>query len=172
MEKQTEFFLQDYTKTNFPDESFDIVWAIESVCHSLDKEAFLKESYRILKFGGKLVVADGFLERAPQDEKEKTMLRNFLKGMVLDNLTEPTVFGNSMCEFGFRNIKNFDKTEAILPTASRMARMSRWSWPFSIVTTWLGLTPRLLVDNNRAGIDQYYLSKNRIITYRIFVSEK
>lgn len=171
-EKQTEFCLQDYTKTNFPNESFDIVWAIESVCHALDKKAFLKEAHRILKPSGKLAVADGFLERVPQNEKEKRTLHNFLKGMVLDNLIEATTFENSMREIGFKNIKNVDKTEAILPTASRMARMSRWSWPFSIVTTWLGLTPRILVDNNRAGINQYYLFKNRIITYRIFVSEK
>jgi len=50
-----------------------------------------------------------------------------------------------------------------------MARMSRWSWP---LTTCLHLTPQLLVDNNRAGIDQFYLFKNRILTYRVFVAEK
>lgn len=169
---EIEFYLKDYSKTNFPDASFDIVWAIESVCHAISKRDFLKEAHRLLKPGGRLVIADGFLEHEPSNTLEKKKLANFLKGLVLDNLVTATEFECSMNDIGFTNIKNMDKTEAILPTAIRMTRMSRWSWPFSVITTWLGLTPRLLVDNNRAGIDQYYLFKNRILTYRVFVGEK
>jgi len=172
VESETEFYLQDYTKTDFPDASFDIVWSIESACHAIHKQDFLKEAYRLLKPGGRLVVADGFLEHNPNDRSEEKQLANFLKGMALDNLAAPTRFMEWMKEARFKNIKNIDKTEAIIPTATKMARMSRWSWPLSVITTGLGLTPRLLIDNNRAGIDQYYLFKNRNLTYRVFVGEK
>lgn len=172
LEDRTEFYLGDYTNTSFPDESFDVVWAIESVCHALDKRVFLKEVYRLLRPDGRLVIADGFLKRKPQNNREETLLRNFFSGLALDNLAWSQVFEASITKIGFKNVENFDKTKEILPTATTLARMSRWSWPLSIVTTWLRITPRLLVDNNRAGIDQYYLIKNGIITYRVFVAEK
>ena len=172
LEKQTEFYLQDYTKTSFSDASFDIVWAIESVCHAEDKSAFLKEAYRLLRSGGRLAIADGFLERLPRNQVEEKKLKSFIKGMALDNLAQSASFENALNESGFKNIKNLDKTEAILPTAIKMARMSRWSWPVSVFTTWLHITPKLLAANNRAGIDQLYLFKNRLLSYRIFVAEK
>lgn len=172
LEKQIEFFLQDYTQTDFPEGSFDVVWAIESVCHAVDKSAFLREAYRLLTPKGRLIIADGFLEREPRNKKEETLLRNFLQGLALDNLAESKKFEGMMHVAGFRNVQNWDKTEAILPTAVALARMSRWSLPLSKVTTWLRLTPQLLVDNNRAGVDQLPLVQNRILTYRIFLAEK
>lgn len=169
---KVEFFLEDYTKTHFPDGSFDVVWAIESVCHATDKMLFLKEAYRLLKPGGRLVVSDGFVEREAHDEKEIKLLCNFLKGFAVDDLARTKSFGEMVKEAGFRDVKSWDETKAIVPTSRSMARMSRWSLPLSTLTTWLGLTPQLLVDNNRAGIDQQYLFSNRVLTYRIFVGGK
>jgi len=172
LEKQTEFSLQDYTKTDFPDGSFDIVWAIESVCYAVEKPDFLCEAYRLLKYGGRLVVADGFLEREPEQENEKRMLKNFLHGWALDNLAASRKFEGMLHAVGFHDVQNWDKTEDILPTAIALWRMSRFSLPLSIFTTWLGLTPQLLVGNNKAGIDQLPLFQNRVLTYRIFLAEK
>lgn len=172
LEKQTEFSLQDFTKTNFPDGTFDVVWAIESVCYALDKSIFLKEAYRVLKPGGHIIVGDGFLERLPQNEKEVTMLKNFLKGWALDNLAESKNFEHILKIAGFRNIQDWDMTEAILPTAVFMARLCQWAWPVAVFTAWLHLTPRLLADNNRAGINQFDLFKQRVFTWRIFLAEK
>ena len=42
------FSVIDYLQTGFPNESFDVVWAIESVCHAEKKEDFLEEAYRVL----------------------------------------------------------------------------------------------------------------------------
>ena len=54
----------DYQNTGLPGESFDAVYALESSCHArgADKSELLTEAHRLLRPGGRLVVADGFLD--------------------------------------------------------------------------------------------------------------
>jgi cyclopropane fatty-acyl-phospholipid synthase-like methyltransferase len=169
---RVSFSLQDYTHTNFPDSSFDVVWALESACHAIDKSSFLKEAFRLLKPSGRLVVGDGFLEKTNLGPDEYEMFQNFLTGLSLHNLAEAKTFEELLKSIGFKNVRSMDKTEEILPTSEAMAKMSRWGLPLSKFTARLGLTPQLLEDNNRAGIDQLRLFKNRVLTYRIFVAQK
>ena len=60
MHKKVSFEQKDYTNTLYPANSFDVVWAVESVCYADDKSDFLKEAHRILKHGGRLIIADFF----------------------------------------------------------------------------------------------------------------
>ena len=82
---KTEFKIDDFLKTSFSDNIFDIVWAIESVCHTENKIDFLAEAYRILKPGGRVIVADGFLMRDVLTIEEK-LYEDFLAGLALPNL--------------------------------------------------------------------------------------
>ncbi len=54
---RTHFQVADALKMPFPDHSFDLVWSMESGEHMPDKEQFLRECVRVLKPGGKLLVA-------------------------------------------------------------------------------------------------------------------
>ncbi len=56
----------DYEDTILPRNSYDGVYALESSCHArgADKGALLAEAHRLLRSGGRLVVADGFLAGA------------------------------------------------------------------------------------------------------------
>jgi len=49
-----------YMKTSYSKNYFDRIFALESVIYSPNKNEFLKEMYRILKPGGKLVILDIF----------------------------------------------------------------------------------------------------------------
>ena len=53
-----KFKQADYAATGFPDASFDVVWALESLCHAEEKISFYHESARILRPGGRLVIAE------------------------------------------------------------------------------------------------------------------
>lgn len=53
----TTFLECDALNLGFADNSFDIVWAVESEPHMPDKEIFVREMVRVLKPGGILVIA-------------------------------------------------------------------------------------------------------------------
>ena len=56
------FRLADAMENPFPDESFDGAYAIESLMHMPDKEAALGHIARVLRPGGRLVIAEHSLE--------------------------------------------------------------------------------------------------------------
>lgn len=53
-----QFQVDDAMNLSFPDASFDVVWSVEAGPHMPDKAVFAKELLRVLKPGGRLVVAD------------------------------------------------------------------------------------------------------------------
>ncbi|PSB03789.1 methyltransferase domain-containing protein [Merismopedia glauca] len=54
---RTHFQVADAQAMPFADNSFDLVWSLESGEHMPDKVKFLQECYRVLKPGGKLLFA-------------------------------------------------------------------------------------------------------------------
>jgi cyclopropane fatty-acyl-phospholipid synthase-like methyltransferase len=45
---RARFLVADYVRTPFPDASFDVVWALESVVHAESQEMFVCEAARLL----------------------------------------------------------------------------------------------------------------------------
>jgi len=52
----TDFLLQSYMETDFPNHCFDSIFALESTVYARNKRAFVKEMSRILKPGGRFIV--------------------------------------------------------------------------------------------------------------------
>ena len=167
-----DFQKRDFMRTRFPDAQFNVFWAVESLCHASDKRGVLKEAYRVLKPGGRVVIADGFLDREPGDAGEAKNLRSFCGGLAVPELARPNDFAAALAAAGFGSIQRWDKTEAIVKSSRRMRRMSLWSWPLSVLTERAGLTPSLLTANNRAGIDQFALFRRRVLGYYVFAAKK
>jgi len=168
----TKFYMKDFINTGFQDESFDIVWAIESVCHAEKKLDFLKEAFRLLKKDGKIIVADGFLKRDARNDKEKQMIKDFIDGLELPNLCGFDQFKKSLEEVGFKNIKFWDKTQEILPSSKRLYNMCRVGYPIAKITEKLRITSEILTQNNLAGIVQYEAVKIGLGGYGVFYGEK
>lgn len=172
VESKVQFFNKNFTRTKFHDESFDVVWAIESVCHATDKSDLLNEAYRILKKGGRLVLADGFLKRDPINEHERKINSDFCIGLQLPNMVKFSDFEKKLHASGFRNIIAEDKSDEALPSSKKLYNMCRIGYPISKVTGLLGLTPKLLTLNNLAGIKQYEGGNSGLFCYGVFYAKK
>ena len=169
---KTEFYLNDFVNTGFPEHSFDVVWAEESSCYAENKKVFLQEAYRILRRGGKVIVADGFLYREPQSEQEENLYRDFLDGLVLPNLANIKQFRTDMEAVGFRNIKFWDKTKETEPSSKIMYRRVKLFYPLAKFFNFLHIIPDLLINNSKAGLAQWGLVKSGLGGYGVFYGEK
>lgn len=117
LQGQCSFEQQDFLATTFPDESFDIVWAQESSCHTLEKKAFVNEMYRVLKPGGRFVIEDWFRPKRPYHPDDEKLFHDWLRGWAIEDLpTREEIVGDCR-EAGFVDVKLDDITPHMLRSA-------------------------------------------------------
>lgn len=116
-----KFEQKDFTATGFADKSFDIIWAIESVCHAPDKSAFLKEAFRILKKDGRLIMADFFKKEYLQG-KDAQQIKQWAHGWAVEDFSTKEEFEKQLKHAGFSEIKTEDASNAIMRSAKKLYR--------------------------------------------------
>ena len=115
-----DFKRMNYCATEFPDQSFDVVWGCESICYADDKEQFIKEAWRLLRPGGRLIVADGFVTTF--ENNEHPVIRRWLDGWQVNYLETPGRFSGFMKEAGFTNMKYRDISKETVHSSRRLYR--------------------------------------------------
>ena len=84
VDDKVSFAIMDYCNTSFESNSFDVVWACESVSSAVDKVEFIKEAYRVLKKGG-----TGIFQVPIDMKREKT----FQDDSITNKLERNKIFG-------------------------------------------------------------------------------
>jgi cyclopropane fatty-acyl-phospholipid synthase-like methyltransferase len=161
------FARQDFTHTDFPDGSFDVIWAIESICHAPDKREFLAEARRLLKPGGRLIVADGFRSRRPFNSDEEWALQRWLSGWAVPDLMTADEFTDAARQVGFAHVRLDDITTNILPSARQMYRLARVLYPLGILQRVLRLVTNPQLANARSALEQYQTLRRGLWFYGI-----
>jgi cyclopropane fatty-acyl-phospholipid synthase-like methyltransferase len=161
------FEINNYSSTNYPDESFDVVWAIESVCHAAEKADFLREAHRILKKGGRLIMADFFSNSMNHSKDKNNMLNLWAATWAIPEFENIKIFEEKAAREGFKNIEIHDATKNITPSAFRLHLAF---YPGIVVDTFLrliGQRNRLQKANVWSTYYQYHSLKKGLWSYQI-----
>ncbi|TMI75060.1 MAG: methyltransferase domain-containing protein [Bacteroidetes bacterium] len=168
----TGFEVMDYCNTSFGSESFDVIWGCESICYADDKEKFIREAFRLLKQGGRLVVADGFVTKF--ENNEHPVIRQWLDGWQVNYLETPERFNQFMQQAGFGEISCRDISSN---TRQSSRRLLRFYYLASLYVAWKKLsfsnrTTEMQKNNIRACKYQYYGMQKSLWQYWLFTARK
>ncbi|MEQ9363198.1 MAG: methyltransferase domain-containing protein [Leptospirales bacterium] len=169
---KVEFLERDFTDTGFADESFSVVWAVESVCHAPDKSDFLREAFRILRPGGRLILCDGFASREAFEAPDEKLMRRWANGWAVESLESDRAFRDGAREVGFENIRYNDITTNILPSSKRLYRLAVPTLIFGRLAQFLRFRTSVQTQNIVAARDQYRALRRNLWHYGIFYGEK
>lgn len=172
VDNRVNFEAMDYCKTNFPDEAFDKIYAMESSCYAPDKQVFLKEMNRLLKPGGKLLLADVFSESGNMSNRDKVELDDWLKGWAVPNLPDLKTFHFSLRDTGFRKISDENMKDKIMPSSKRIYKIGRIFYPFDRFCNKIGLVSDTTFKSTIALVVQYRLFSDEVMQYHLIMAQK
>ena len=171
----TTFELQNYNHTNFPSDTFDVVWAIESFDYALDKRALFEEVYRLLKSGGRLIVADFFQNRDIRNRNEELIFDNITTTLAVHQTQWWGEYLPIFKELGFKNVRELDKTSAVRPSSNHLYRVGLAVSPVVYMLYPLRFVSRYvstLVDHWRCSGAMDKAFQAELIKYGVYYAEK
>jgi cyclopropane fatty-acyl-phospholipid synthase-like methyltransferase len=168
---QTRFSIADYLQTPFKNQSFDKIWACESLCYANDYSNFLKEASRLLKPGGRVVLSDYFLTEKGISDPD-AYLRKWGDTWAISRFNYAISFQEAVEKNGFKTISRKDFTPQIRKSAKRLF----WSYLLGALPAMLyNLThrpPSFAKTHYLSGKYQYLSLIKGQWRYEIWVLEK
>jgi cyclopropane fatty-acyl-phospholipid synthase-like methyltransferase len=104
----TRFLMRNFCSTEFADESFDGIIALESMIYARDTKTFCEEMCRVLKPGGRLVIFDGFRTQKHLSPLMTRVYHHWLSGRAIDDLVSIDDCGDILTELKFRQVTTTD----------------------------------------------------------------
>jgi cyclopropane fatty-acyl-phospholipid synthase-like methyltransferase len=106
-----------------PYSSYDGVYALESSCHAhgANKSVLLQHAHRLLRAGGHLVVADGFLANTRFVSKlQQRIYRKLCECWVIEELAQLQLFTARLEQLGFREINVENLQMRVAPSVAHI----------------------------------------------------
>lgn len=167
-----QFLIGDYCKVPLPDSSFDVIWACESLCHAADKSAFYREAYRLLRPGGRLIIAEYLQSGRALPHTGERLLRKWLRAWAIPDLGTRQEHRQWALAAGFSTPYIQDATHYTWISHRNLFRIARrWLW-IGILLRFLRIRSRAAHQNHLGSIHQYRALKRGFWYYSIISVEK
>ncbi|EMA15980.1 SAM-dependent methyltransferase [Haloarcula amylolytica] len=170
--ENTAFQYGDFTEMEaIPDDEFDVIWGLEAICHADDKRKFLQQAKRVLRDGGRIVVADGYAHKPTYEGKEKKWMDKWLYGWKCPHLATVDEFSTYLSDLGFTDVTQEDVTENIVPSLEVMFRYSLFAIPIGKILSVFGKRSETELENIVGCYYQYRSIKKDLWGYYIISAE-
>ncbi|MFN8503828.1 methyltransferase domain-containing protein [Kouleothrix sp.] len=169
---QVRFEQADYTAAPFADASFDVVWALESLCHAREKAAFYREAARLLRPGGRLIIAEYLRADRPLGGAGERTLHQWLAGWAIDDIDTRDEHARHAAAAGLAGVRIDDVTAHTRPSLRRLFRMTAFSYPVALALRGLRLRTRMQHGNVVGALRQYQALERGLWFYAIISASK
>lgn len=166
------FHRENYLLTHFTDQSFDVVWAIESTLYANDKAQFVQEAFRLLRPGGRLIMADFLAAKNEYNASEKILMTSWLRGWAVDSLETIANFETYLNRAGFKHISCRNITKHVLPSSRRLYLWSLLGLLFGKTLEWLRIRTKTQTGNIFAVYYSWQALQRNLWQYGILYAEK
>lgn len=165
---RTEFRFDDFgTLETVADDSIDVFWGFESICHAESKREVLAEARRVLRPGGTLLVADGFMNRRTLTEREEEWMETYLTGWAVPHFAHHVDFQDDLADLGFEDVEYRDVTDRVLPSSKFLYSLASLLLPVGKLLLLLGIRSAVQYRNWTAARAQYRALAERVWVYGI-----
>lgn len=165
----TRFEQADYRATPFPDETFDVVWALESAVYDPEKVDFFKEAYRLLRPGGRLVMGEYIKSSQPMKERNKRIFHHWLDAWAIHDLSTLEQLTSVAKQTGFEVLKTENITSAIRKSSWRMFYGSLFLTVLSAGYRLFHPKVSYFADNHHKGLRYQYPALRRNLWQYYFI---
>lgn len=166
-----EFRRVDYHDlSDFEEDSFDVVWALESLMHTDESASVLADFAKLLGPGGRVVVCDPF-KTGTLSQSGQPLLSDLEDGNEahIDDLDE---FASALRANGFRNVERRNITDSVVPGISKRAKFARWLLrPIARAGNLVGMVDKKTVDALSAAAASGKLFRSRLLSYNIVTAQ-
>lgn len=116
--EQLNLLCADYHFLPFPDRLFDHAIALESICHSPDKQKVIHEAFRVIKPGGTITVTDCFRKRTTSSMNRLTRwgYDRFRNDWAVPDLDRIDFFVQRLKKAGFTDIEVKNISARVAPS--------------------------------------------------------
>lgn len=159
--------------SNFSEKSFNIVFVVESLCHSGNKEKVIKEVKKVLKKDGLFITIDAFTIKDNLNKEELLSKRLVEKSMSVPAFENYNKFIDLLNKNMFKVVFEEDDSFEILPTLRRFEKDARilLSLPNFLSKIILKVFPSEFTYNAIAGYLMPDLIESKIASYMVVVAK-
>jgi tocopherol O-methyltransferase len=172
LDASVRFDVADYTDTRLDAGSFDVVWALESLCHAPAKSAFYREAARLLRPGGRLIVAEYFRTERGLPAVDEGIVREWLDGWEIPDIDTSAEHLDAATRAGLVQVRVRDYTVSARPSLRRAHNRARLAHPILTACHAIGVRNRIQHRNAVAIQRQYQALQRNAWFYAVLTASK
>jgi len=171
--EDVKFEIGDFTDLKYEDNTFDVIWALESLVHAEEKENFFSEAFRVLKPGGRIILGEYVRNQEFFKPKDEQLLKSWLNAWAIKDIESIETYRSFGENYKFSKFKEKNIDRQI---SSSSYRMFYGSWFLFILSKGYKLfnpnVSRFADQHYKGMFYQYKAFKKQLWSYHLICFQK